>query len=365
MLDTRARAAIRGLPVYKPGKPIEEVKRELKLRSVTKLASNENALGPSPKAVAAVRTVLANLHRYPESSCPLLRAKLAKKLKVDPSWLIFGNGSDEIITLALRAFVDPGDHVVVASPTFLIYEIAARACGASVSVVPLKDFRYDLPAMKAAMTAHTKLVFIANPDNPTGTYVTTRELDAFLDGLPSEAIVFMDEAYYEFAGAADYPKTLPLAGERPMIVTRTFSKAYGLAGLRVGYGIAQPGIIDALNTVREPFNVNSAAQAGAAAALDDRAFLAKTLKTTNDGRTYLLKEFERLKLRPVPSATNFILVQLGPNAAEVAQALLRRGLIVREMSAWKLTGCIRVTIGTMAENRAFIAALTQVLKGRS
>ena len=362
MIDTRARAAVRGLKSYQPGKPIEEVKRELKLSSVIKLASNENALGPSPKALAALKQATATLHRYPESTCPVLRAKVAKKLRVDPSSLIFGNGSDEIIVLALRAFVDPGDEVVVATPTFLIYELQANACGASVTTVPLKNYRYDLAAMKAAVTPHTKLVFIANPDNPTGTYVTKRELNAFLRDLSSDTIVFMDEAYYEFVDASDYPQTLGYVKDRPIIVTRSFSKAYGLAGLRVGYGVAQPSLIAAMEAVREPFNVNSLAQAAAAAALDDTAFLSKTRRLVQDGRRYLTNELDRLKLRHIPSVTNFILMEIGPRASDIARALLSRGIIVREMSAWNLSQCIRVTIGTMTENRRFISALKQCLK---
>ena len=287
-MDTRARAAVRELgPSYQPGTPIDEVKRTLKLASVIKLASNENALGPSPKALAALRRAVDALHRYPDATCRDLRAAVAKKLRVDPDALIFGNGSDELIVLALRAFVDPGDEVVVAAPTFLIYELQARACGARVRVVPLKQYRYDLPAMKAAVTPHTKLVFIANPDNPTGTYVTARELDAFLRGLPEETVVFMDEAYHEFVEAADYPQTLASVTRQPMIVTRSFSKAYGLAGLRVGYGVASPSLIAAMDAVREPFNVNSLAQAASAAALDDASFLARTSRMTAEGRRYL------------------------------------------------------------------------------
>ena len=357
MVDSRARASVRNLVSYKPGTPIEEVKRRFKLSSVIKLASNENALGPSPKALAALRRAASGLHRYPDSTCRDLRAALAKRLKVEPDSLVFGNGSDELIVLALRAFVDPGDEVVVASPTFLIYEQQARACGAAVRVVPLKNFRYDLAAMRAAVTPHTKLVFIANPDNPTGTYATKRELDAFLRGLGPETIVFLDEAYYEFVDTADYPQTLPYVKDRPVVVTRTFSKAYGLAGLRVGYGVAQPTLAAAMNAVREPFNVNSLAQAAAAAALTDAAFLARTRRLAQEGRRYLVKELDALKLRHVPSVTNFILIQLGPRASEVAQALLSRGVIVREMSAWKLSGCIRVTIGTAAENTRFIQEL--------
>ncbi len=361
-VDAQARAAVRGLKSYQPGTPIEEVKRTLKLSSVIKLASNENALGPSPKALAALAKATKTLHRYPEATCPLLRAKVAAKLKVDPASLIFGNGSDEIIVMALRAFVDPGDEVVVAAPTFLIYELQARACGARVTVVPLKDYRYDLKAMAHAITPHTKLVFIANPDNPTGTYVTKKELDAFLNALPAETLAFLDEAYYEFVDAPDYPQTLSDVKDRRVLITRSFSKAYGLAGLRVGYGIARPEIIAALEAVREPFNVNSLAQVAAAAALDDTAFLAKTRKTTKDGLRFFMHELSKLKVRHIPSVTNFLLLELGPGAVDVARRLLSRGIIVREMSAWQLPGHLRVTVGTPAENQRFITALRQCLR---
>jgi histidinol-phosphate aminotransferase len=360
-IDTRARAVLRGLDTYKPGGSLEAVKKQLKRTSVIKLASNENALGPSPKALAALRSAASTLHRYPDAGCVALRAALAKHLKVDPERIIAGNGSDELIVLALRAFVDPGDEIVVAQPTFLIYELQGKASGASVTVVPMKDLRYDLTAMRAAVTPHTKIVFIANPDNPTGTYVTKKELDAFVRDLPQETVVFLDEAYYEFATAPDFPQSLRYVADRPVIVTRTFSKAYGLAGLRVGYGVAQPSLIAAMNAVREPFNVNSLAQAAAVAALSDAAFLAKTRRAAAEGRKLLMAAFEQLRLRAVPSQTNFILIELGPRAQDVARALLARGVMIREMGAWKLSGYLRVTIGTPQENRRFIQALKSCL----
>lgn len=363
MIDLRARRAVRAAAApYKPGTPIEEVQRKFKLKSVIKLASNENALGSSPRAMAALRRATSALHRYPDATCRLLREQTAKHLGVTPDSLIFGNGSDELIVMALRAFIDPGEEVLVASPTFLIYELQAKVTGASVRVVPLREYRYDLAAMKAAVTPSTKLVFIANPDNPTGTYVTKTELEAFLRGLPSQIIVFMDEAYYEFVEAKDYPQTLRHVADRSMIVTRSFSKAYGLAGLRVGYGIAQPSLVAAMEAVREPFNVNSLAQVAATAALTDHAFLAQTRRVNAQGRRMLTSALDGLRLRYVPSVTNFLLIELGPRAAAVAQALLQRGVIVREMSAWKLSGCIRVTIGTPAENRRFIAALKKCVE---
>ncbi len=362
MIDTRARAALRGITTYKPGGSIEAVKRQIKRSTVIKLASNENPLGPSPKVVAALKKAAGSLNRYPDAGCVELRTKLSKKLKVPVESIIAGNGSDELIVLALRAFVDPGDSVVVASPTFLVYEIQSKACGASITVVPLKNLRYDLNAMRSAIGPHTKLVFIANPDNPTGTYVTKKELEEFLRDLPRETITMLDEAYYEFATASDYPQSLQVVNQYPVIVTRTFSKAYGLAGLRVGYGIAQPSIIEAMNAVREPFNVNSLAQAAAVAALDDAAFLAKTRKLVKTGARDITRALDKLKIRHIPTAANFVLIELGPRASEIAHALLMRGVMVREMSAWKLSGYIRVTIGLAAENRLFIQALKQSLK---
>ena len=306
-----------------------------------------------------MRKATDSLNRYPDATCHLLKARLAAHLGVASNTLIVGNGSDELLVLALRAFVDPGDEVVVAEPTFLIYALQANACGAKVTAVPLRHFRYDLPAMKAAITPKTKLVFIANPDNPTGTYVTARELATFMQDLPRHVVVVVDEAYYEFVEARDYPHTVPQVARYPMLVTRSFSKAYGLAGLRIGYGVAEPSLIRALDAVREPFNVNSLAQVAATAALDDRAFLAKSRRMLREGRRYLTKELAKLHVRPVPSVANFLLVELGSQASAVAEALLRRGVIVREMSAWKLSGFIRVTIGTMLENRRCIRALKE------
>jgi histidinol-phosphate aminotransferase len=361
-IDGRARAAVRTLTSYRPGTPIEDVKRRLGLRSVIKLASNENALGPSPKAVAALRHVTSSLHRYPDATCRVLRQALARHVRVRPEAVTVGNGSDELLVLALRAFIEPGDEVLVARPTFLIYELQAKACGARVRVVPLRGLRYDLPAMRRAVTSRTKLVFIANPDNPTGTYVTREELAAFLRGLPRRVITVVDEAYYEFVEARDYPQTIRWISRYPLLVTRSFSKAYGLAGLRIGYGLARPSLIRALDAVREPFNVNSMAQAAATAALTDRAFVQRTRAMLRTGRHYLLRELAALKLPVVPSVANFLLVRVGPRAARLARRLLEQGVIVREMTAWKLAGYLRVTIGTMPENRRFMHALHRTLR---
>ena len=257
---------------YVPGKPINEVRRELGLKSVIKLASNENPYPPSPKVLAAMSTAAREVNRYPDGGCFLLRRALARKFDIDDDQLIFGNGSDEIICLAVKAFAAKGDDVIIARPSFLIYEIASILSGARLHQVPLKDFRYDLEAMKARINARTKIIFIGNPDNPAGTYVTQRQTEDFLRSVPKSTLVFFDEAYFEFVRAKDYPDTLGLMKKYPNVITsRTFSKMYGLAGLRVGYGIASREIIDILNRLREPFNVNSMAQAAAVAALSVRA----------------------------------------------------------------------------------------------
>lgn len=351
---------------YQPGKPLEELQREYGIKNAVKMASNENALGPSPKAVAAVKRDLAKLHRYPDGGCYYLRHKLAARLKVRPEELVFGNGSDEILVLAVRAFASKGDEIIIADPTFLIYEIAASVEDATVVHVPMKKFRYDLEMMAKKITSKTKLVFIANPDNPVGTYVNSKEIERFLTAVPSRVLVVLDEAYQEFAAAErkDYPNSLKLLKRYPnLVITRTFSKAYGLAGLRVGYGVAATPVINTLNKMREPFNVNLLAQSAAAAALDDTAHLSKTLKLVRDGRAYLKREFERLGLAPVDTVTNFMLVDLRTDAQVVYEKLLRQGVIVRSMAGWGLKTFIRVTIGKPAENRRFIAALNKSIKG--
>lgn len=357
------RKAVRALEPYEPGKPIEEVQRELGLAEVIKLASNENALGPSPRAVAAVREALGALHRYPDGRGYALKQKLAAHLGVVPEQLVLGNGSDELITLALRAYVEPGDEVVVADPTFLIYQLAGQVAGATVRTVPLQQFRYDLVGMRRAITRRTKMVFIANPDNPTGSYVTASEVAAFLQGLSDEVLVVFDEAYYELAEVPEFPQTLELVRQgRPVLVTRTFSKAYGLSGLRIGYGVAPAPIAAALNQVREPFNVNSLAQVAAVAALDDTAHLEATRAYVRAGKQAIIRVLDELGVRYVPSAANFLLIELGGRARAVAQALLARGIIVREMTAWHLDGCVRVTIGTPAETERFLTALRDTLR---
>ncbi len=355
------RKSILNIKPYQPGKPIEEVKRELGLKDVIKMASNENPFGPSPRAVTAIKKYLADINRYPEGGCFYLRQALAKKLKVKPEQFVFGNGSDELIILALRAFVNEGDEVVVALPTFLIYEIAAAIQGARIKKVPTRYFKYDLNAMRAAITKNTKLVFIANPDNPNSTYVTRYELEKFLKGLPGETLIFIDEAYFDYVEEKDYPNGLDYISKNNVIVTRSFSKSYGLAGLRVGYAVSSPGIARYMESVREPFNVNSIAQVGALAALKDKKFLSKTKKMTQQGKRFFYSELKKLGLRYVPSVTNFVLFEVGKDAGQICRKLLKKGVIVRNMKAWGLDTFIRVTVGREKENKRFIKELKKAI----
>jgi len=350
---------------YIPGKPIEEVRRELQLKEVIKLASNENCLGSSPKAIAAIKKNIGNINRYPDASSFYLRRKLAKSLGVSEDSLIFGNGSDEIIGMAIRTFVDPGDEVIIAKPTFLIYEIASQIQSAKIKFVPLAgDLKHDLVKMKEAITDSTKIIFIANPDNPTGTYVTKRELDRFFDGLPERIIVFLDEAYFEFAAydRKDYPRGTNYLNKPNVILTRTFSKIYGLAGLRIGYGIADPEVIGYMERIREPFNTNLLAQAAAEAALDDKTFLNKTLKHVAREKEFLYSAFKKMGLEYADSATNFIVVDTKRDCKAIFNALLKKGVIVRDMKAWGFDTYIRVTIGTRGENSKLINALKEVMR---
>jgi histidinol-phosphate aminotransferase len=350
---------------YVPGKPIEEVEREFGIKNVIKLASNENCFGPSPLAVAAIRKSLRKINRYPDSASFYLKKKLAGVLGVAENSLIFGNGSDEIITLVIKTFLGEGDEVVITRPTFLIYEIAAHLQGAKIKIVPMtKELKYDLKEMKKAITPNTKLVVIANPDNPTGTYVTKKEFDEFLQGLPEKLLIFLDEAYFEFAKYSfkDYPDGLDYLKNPRIILARTFSKAYGLAGLRIGYGISSAEIVNYMERVREPFNINILAQVAALAALDDKAFMKKTIAHVEMEREFLYSAFRKMGLEYVRSATNFVIVNVGKDCKVVFNDLLKEGVIVRDMKAWGLDNFIRVTVGTKAENRKFITALKKVIK---
>lgn len=358
-----AKKHILGIKPYKPGKPIEELKRELGLKRVIKLASNENALKPSDRVISRITRSLKGLNRYPDSGCFYLKRKLAKRFRLRPENFIIGNGSDEIIVFAVRAFVRPDEEVIIARPTFLIYEIASKVENVKIRYIPLRNFRYDLASMKKAITKKTKLIFIANPDNPTGTYVTAREIEEFMTGLRKGLIVFFDEAYYEFAKESrDYPRTLRFLKTRDTIITRSFSKIYSLAGLRIGYGMAGSELIDAMERVREPFNVNSLAQAAGLAALDDKEHLIRSVRMAGAGKKFLYNELDRLDIAYIPSATNFVLIKIGKGAGRIYRSLLKKGVIVRYMAGWGLADFIRVTCGTMEENKIFIRALKNIYR---
>jgi histidinol-phosphate aminotransferase len=283
---------------------------------------------------------------------------------VNSEQLIFGNGSDEIIVLAVKAFVGKGDEVIIAKPSFLIYEIACKLAGAKIHEVPLKNFRYDLTGMKAKLTKNTKIVFIGNPDNPAGTYINVKEAEDFMKSVSKDTLVFFDEAYFEYVQAKDYPDTLKLMKKYPnLMTTRTFSKMYGLAGLRVGYGIASAQIVDILNRLREPFNINSMAQVAATAVLADKAYYNRIVVDVEKQRQFLYGALTALKINYEQSFTNFILIRV-LNASQTAQGLLKKGVIVRDMTAWGISDYIRVSIGTAAENKRFIKTLKEVCHSR-
>ncbi|MEI6084065.1 MAG: histidinol-phosphate transaminase [Verrucomicrobiota bacterium] len=348
------------VPVYEPGRPIEEVARELGLKpsGIIKLASNENALGPSPKALAAMRKALTTAHLYPDGGGYYLRQALAKKLGVAMENIILGTGSNEIIEFLFHTFVSPGDEVVAGDRAFVIYKIMAKMFQARCVEVPFADHTHDLKAMRAAITTKTKLVFVANPNNPTGTRVANAELTAFIKSLPAHVVCVLDEAYIEFLD--DPPPSIEYARKHQVVLLRTFSKIVGLAGLRIGYGVAQPECIALFQRVRQPFNVNSIALAGALAAVNDTGHIRKTKVLTRRGLAYFEKEFGRLKLEFVPSCANFMLVNVG-DGDKVFRGLQQRGVIVRPMRAYKMPAWVRVTVGLPAENQKFIKALKEEL----
>ena len=357
---------VRNLVPYVPGKPIEELERELGVKNSIKIASNENPLGPSPKALVAIRKALRNLHRYPDGNGTYLKEKLAKKLGVSPDNIILGNGSNEVLELLTATFMMPGDEAVMSEHAFVVYSLAVDSRGYTKRVAkPGENFGHNLEAMAELINERTRMVFIANPNNPTGTYVTKAELENFLKKVPDRVIVAMDEAYFEFVEKKDYPDTLKLIkqGKRNLVTIRTFSKIYGLAGLRIGYGIADEEIVALMNRVRQPFNTNSLAQVAAMAALDDKAHINRTKKNNRLGMKYLEREFNRLKIKYIPSVTNFILFKTPIDAGKFYHEMLLRGVILRPMGGYGLPEWIRVTIGTPLENKRFIRTMEEVLKG--
>jgi histidinol-phosphate aminotransferase len=353
---------IRTLIPYEPGKPIEEVEREYGISNSIKLASNENPLGPSPKAMAAIREKLDQLHLYPDGDCFYLKQGMAQKLGVPPEKLIFGNGSNEIIEVAVRTFMRPGDEAVMAEQAFVVYPLVIQAIGGKKRAVPLRNFTHDLAAIADAITPQTRVVFLANPNNPTGTIYRRDQWERFLEKVSSNLLLIVDEAYFEYVQDPAYPDSLHYhAEDRAILTLRTFSKLYGLAGLRVGYGIGPKKLIDMMQRVRQPFNVNAAAQWASLAALDDIDHVKRSLEVNRQGIEYLQAEFTRLGLEFVPTHANFILLRVG-KGQEVFNRLLSQGVIVRAMGGYQFPEHVRVTVGTMAENRKFIDALQKVVR---
>jgi len=344
---------------YKPGKPVEELERELGISGAIKIASNENPRGASPRALAAMREKLDEANRYPDGAMFELRAKLAATFGIDESQLTFGCGADEILELLAKSFLGPGDECVYAWPSFAMYPVVAKGMGATAVPVPLdKELNHDLPAMAAAVTDRTKMVIVCNPNNPTGTSFGAAAFDAFVKALPAELILVVDEVYWDFARRSDFPDTLACIRERPgTISVRSFSKLYGLAGLRIGYGISDPELADILDRARHPFNVSRLAEIAAVAALDDVEFVEETLSANAAGAEYLAKELTELGIGFWPTDTNFILARAGCDAYE---RLLHEGIIVRPLAGFGMADCVRITIGTADENERLVKGLRKL-----
>lgn len=358
-----ANPGVRDLTPYEPGKPIDELERELGISGSIKLASNENPLGAGALAIEAARSALSELSRYPDGAGFRLKAALARKFDLDQSRIVLGAGSSDLLRLAVEAFVCAGDQVVMSQYAFAMYAIYAQAAQAERVIVPARDWGHDLDAMAAAVTERTRLLFIANPNNPTGTWVKQTELVRLLKRLPAHVMVVLDEAYAEYIDQADYPNGMALGLEFPnLIVMRTFSKAYGLAALRVGYAIADPAVADLMNRIREPFNVNSIAQAAAEAALADEVHLQRSKAVNQQGLMQLQRAVAQLGLEAIPSVGNFIAIDMGREALPIYEALLRKGLIVRPLAGYGMPNHLRVTAATESENSRFIKALQEVLE---
>jgi histidinol-phosphate aminotransferase len=363
VIPTPTNTALKTLPSYQPGRPIEEVARELDLPAseIIKLASNENPLGPSPLALAAMQKVLANLNLYPDGNAFYLKQKLAEKLGVTTANLVLGNGSNEIIEFVGHTYFATGVDVVVSQFCFAIYPLVAKLFGANVITVPAKDHGHDLPAMLKALTPQTRVVFVANPNNPTGTRASREEVIQLVNDVPDDVLLVMDEAYIEFLDDAVDLVSLVRLGVRPnLLLMRTFSKIFGLAGLRLGYGIGHPDLIVALEKTRQPFNINSIAQAGALAALGDEEHIRKTRANNFAGLEFFQRAFREMKLEYVQSAANFVLVRVG-EGQRVFEAMQRQGVIVRPMGGYQLGEWIRISVGTSKENERCLHVLKAVL----
>lgn len=358
-----ATKGVQGLKPYQPGKPIDELERELGISNIVKLASNENPLGASPLAIQAInKNDYKELSRYPDGNGFGLRAKLAEKLEVKENQITLGNGSNDILELIGRAFLLPEHEVIFSQHSFAIYPLVTKACGATAIVTAAKDWGNDLDAMLGVVSEKTRVIFLANPNNPTGTWFDKLSLTEFLKKVSPKIIIVLDEAYFEYVTEPEYPDGLAFLREyNNLIITRTFSKAYGLAGMRVGYGISNSSIADILNRVRQPFNVNSLALAAAEAALDDVEFIKKSRELNKSGMQQLIEAFEETGLKYIPSVANFIAVDVGRNANSVYKKLLEQGVIVRLVENYNMPGYLRITIGTKEENNKFIESLKKII----
>ncbi|MBM4340312.1 MAG: histidinol-phosphate transaminase [Deltaproteobacteria bacterium] len=362
-VETLTRKGIMKIASYIPGKSIEEVQREYGAKRCVKLASNENLLGPSPKALEAIRKELPNIHFYPEGPTPLLRKALANSFSLSEKNIVTSNGADNLILMIANAFVDEGDEVIMADPTFAVYTNVTQIMGGKPIHVRLQNYTHDLDGMLNRVTRKTKLIFVCNPNNPTGTIVFKPAIDRFLSKLPGRVIVILDEAYGDFSEASLYPNGLDYVKDgKQVIALRTFSKVYGLAGLRIGYAIGREDLIHCLYQVRDPFPVHRLAQAAAVAALEDTDHILKSIQLVCEGRRYLYKELDRMGVRFVPSEANFIFIDFEREIEGVFKSLLREGIIIRPGRSWGYPTCGRVTIGRMADNRRFIKALKKILK---
>ena len=360
----RAPGYVRAIAPYQPGKPISELAREMGLPedSIVKLASNENPRGASPKAIAAMRVAIGETGRYPDGNGFALKEALSKRNGLAADRIVLGNGSNDVLEMAARAFLAPGTSAVYSEHAFVVYPLATQSLGATGIVVPARDFGHDLDAMAKAVRSDTRVVFVANPNNPTGSWLAPKALRVFLDKIPADVLIVLDEAYNEYLDPELRSDAVHWSVEFPnLVVSRTFSKAYGLAGLRVGYGFSHPQVVDLMNRVRQPFNVSDIAQAAATAALFDDEFVEQSRLLNKHGMKTLTEGFLHLGLSWIPSHGNFVCVKVG-RSAEVYQRLLRQGVIVRPIAAYGMPEYLRVSIGTESENVRFLAALTIALK---
>lgn len=353
---------IQSIEPYKPGKPIEELAREHGVQNAIKLASNENPLGPSPMAVKAIEKALTNLHRYPDGRGHDLVVKLSSRFNLSKDHFVLGNGSDDLIGMLTRALLQPGDEAIIPRPSFLMYDICVKSSGAIPVHVPLSFLAIDLSDILEKITPRTRMIFICNPNNPTGTVISRKSFENFLNALPDGILVVIDEAYIEFVRDSDCMNGLEYINrKKPVVALRTFSKAYGLAGLRIGYGVMEPWLAGIIHRIRQPFNASLLAQAGALAALDDDDFLNKTIKLVHEGLDYLYAELDKIGIQYFPTQANFFLIDTRQNADKVFEKMLKAGVIVRSMTSYRYPTYIRVNVGLPEENIRLVDALKLVM----